>query len=375
MRIPFLKPCLPILSEYAHLIDRIDELKLYSNYGPMITEFERKFLQYFFNGRGSLSSVSNATIGLMLAIQAVKRQGKYAIMPSFTFAATPLAAQWCGLKPLFVDIDADTWACNPQAIEDIISEYQNDIAVVVPYAPFGSCIDISFYINLMERGVPVVIDAAASVGSFNQDGSHFGSEFLGPVVFSLHATKAFGIGEGGIIYSADSELIERIRRMTNFGFGVDRVSHDLGLNAKLPEISGAVGLAALDDAQKKKKIKSNLVSFYMETIQKSALLSDNTTFFHATGDIPFQFFPLRMRDGLYNTDIVRALNTDDIEIRTYFSPACHQQKQFADAVKAELPITDALANTVLNLPLWEGMSEAQIIDICAALERAIQNLI
>lgn len=135
-----------------------------------------------FNGIGSAVTVSNATIGLILAIAHSKRpQGKYAVMPSFTFAATPLAAEWCGLEPYFLDIEPENWQMNREQLEQAVKLLGDEIAVIVPYATFGTAIDLSVYNKLQEQGIPVVIDAAASFGTISpEEATHFGKGFGGP---------------------------------------------------------------------------------------------------------------------------------------------------------------------------------------------------
>ena len=74
----------------------------------------------------------------------------------------------------------------------------------MPYATFGYPIDLEQYTKLADQlGVPVVVDAAASLGTLDEQGRGFGSGFAGSVVYSMHATKSFAVGEAGLIYSAD----------------------------------------------------------------------------------------------------------------------------------------------------------------------------
>ena len=105
--------------------------------------------------------------------------------------------------------------------------------------------DLTAYQSWHEHGVPVVVDAAASFGA-TAAGGHFGKNFPGAVVFSFHATKAFGIGEGGLVYSRDTDLISRIRQAANFGFSETRECVLTGLNGKLSEYAAAIALATLD---------------------------------------------------------------------------------------------------------------------------------
>ncbi len=208
--LPFLRPLLVETDEIIPYLRRIDATRLYSNFGPLTLELEQRILSEYFGCAGLVSTVHNATAGLMLAIDAVRRPaGRYAIMPSFTFAAAPQAALWCGLEPYFVDIRAGDFCLDVQAVERAVEELGDALAVIVPYAAFGTVCDLDFYAQLQRGGRPVVVDAAASFGS-SLNGHQFGAAFPGAVVFSFHATKSFGIGEGGMVYSSDEDLIARI---------------------------------------------------------------------------------------------------------------------------------------------------------------------
>ena len=208
-------------------------------------------LERFFGGEGACTTVCNATIGLMLAIKdAVGEQpsGQFALMPSFTFAAAAHAALWCGLTPLLCDIDPATWAADPAAESEMLARYAGKIAVVMPYATFGYPIDLEHYTRLAAQlGVPVVVDAAASLGTFDEQGRGFGTGFAGSVVYSMHATKSFAVGEAGLIYSADPDRIARLRTMSSFGFGEPRTATMPGLNAKLSEVTALLGRLRLAD--------------------------------------------------------------------------------------------------------------------------------
>ena len=272
-KIPFLKPNLVKKEAYLEYLSQIDESRLYSNYGPLNGLFEHRVLKEYFRGEGALTTVSNATIGLMLAISQTKRpNGRYALMPSFTFPATPLAAMWCGLEPFFIDIRHDDWCMDETILTETLDRLGDQTACIVTYATFGTCLNLSRYEALHRSGTPVVIDAASSFGA-SSDGGYFGRGFSGPVVYSFHATKPFGIGEGGLVYSADQDLISRLRQAGNFGFSSDRVSVIQGLNSKLSEYAAALALATLDAFHEKRKIRQRIYQWYMNQFQNADLFS------------------------------------------------------------------------------------------------------
>ena len=366
MRIPFLRPNLVKKETYEGYLAKIDESRWYSNYGPLNTLFEQRVLAECFENQGAATTVNNATTGLMLAISASKRSGRYALMPSFTFAATPLAALWCGLEPYFIDIRPDTWCMDEQRLEEVIKKLGDEVAIVVTYATFGTCLDLSYYRMLHDSGVPVVVDAAASFGTTDQ-ASHFGRGFPGAVVFSFHATKAFGIGEGGLVYSDTQELIATVRQAGNFGFSSARATMMQGLNGKLLEYAAAVALATLDDFPRKIETRRTVYQWYGQEFQDAGLFDRGWVMHDARGRVPFQFVSVLCPQGLRNTDIVQSLNGRCIEGRTYFDPACHQQPYLSNFPHSDLPVTEEFSKRIVSLPLWEEMSREDVSEVISAL--------
>lgn len=366
MNIPFLRPRLVALAEYASLIEQIDASRLYSNFGPLNTRFEQRVVEEQFDGVGAAATVCNATLGLMLAIQAVKRSGRYAVMPSFTFAATPLAARWCGLEPYFVDVSADNWCIDPMSLKNALAHLGDAVAVVIPYATLGTALELAPYEALIRQGVPVVVDAAPGLGT-RLGGTGFGVGFKGPIVYSLHATKTFGIGEGGLVYSGDTGVVAKVKSLSNFGFNVSRASTLPGLNAKLSEYGAAVALATLQGHSDRVESRHDLYEAYAGNFAQLGLLAAGWQFQTLRGDVAHQFVAVATPPGLTNTSVVAQLAGNSIEARTYFSPPCHVQPQFVDAPRAALTATDDLSRRIVSLPLWDDIGAQRIRHVCEAL--------
>lgn len=370
--IPFLRPCLVTKDSYMKYLDQIDESRLYSNFGPLNTFFERRLLEDWFSNVGEVTTVNNATTGLILAISVIKKaKGRYALMPSYTFPATPLAALWCGLTPYFIDIVEDSWLMNESLVEDTLKRLGDEVAVVVPYATFGTDLDLSRYRLWHEEGFPVVIDAASSFGTSGRHGQ-FGKGFPGAVVFSLHATKAFGIGEGGFVYSRDVELIQCIRRASNFGFSDYKEALTLGLNGKLSEYAAAVALATLDEFPRKVSKRRNIFYSYVAQLEERGLFDRGWTMQRTEGEIPNQFVPVLCPSGRRNTYFIDRLKDSHIEARTYFCPTCHEQLQFLSCPGSNLQITEMVAKRTISLPLFEEMEAEDVSLVVQTLNNAEQ---
>ena len=359
--IPFLRPSLPAIDLYAPYLAEIDENHWYSNFGPINTRLESRLKHRYFNDKGAVATVANCTLGLMLALSAIKRpQGKYVVMPSFTFAATPLSAIWSGLTPYFVDVNESDWVSSKAAIDDALKLLGDDVAAVIVYNTFGTAIDLAPLADIHNSGVPVIVDAAPSFGARTEDDQPFGMGFPGVVAFSFHATKPFGIGEGGLVYSANVDTVERIRQLSNFGFDTPGITSHNGLNAKLPEISAAVGLAVYEDYPNKMERLNSIFQLYQSELDLSGLFGLGLERQHTAGVIPYQFVPLLIPDS-YDVGVIEAgMSACGIGVRRYFMPSCHDQVAMRELPRGDLTVTEKISGQVMCLPLWDGLTDEQV---------------
>lgn len=328
MTIPLLRPAPPRLSLAIAELRALEQSGIYSNFGPVNTQFEQEMLDRFFAGEGACMTVCNATIGLMLAIKdAINSDsaGQFALMPSFTFAAAAHAALWCGLTPLLCDIHPTTWAADPVAESALLALHHGKVAVALPYATFGYPIDLQHYQQLTDlHGIPVVVDAAASLGSLDAKGRGFGQGFSGSVVFSMHATKSFAVGEAGLIYSADVHRIARLRTMCSFGFGEPRTATMPGLNGKLSEVGALLGRLRLADYDSVMQHRTELVRRYRAKL--SHLYFQAPTAAVQAHQFVAALLPAAL--GGSRSTIREQLAAQGVVTGTYFSPHLFEQPYF-----------------------------------------------
>ncbi|MBB4097067.1 aminotransferase class I/II-fold pyridoxal phosphate-dependent enzyme [Sphingomonas kyeonggiensis] len=371
-KLPLIAPQPPRLSEMTEALRAIEARGIYSNGGPVVREFEARVVAELFGGVGAALAVNNATIGLILAIRqaAQGRKGKYALLPSFTFAATAHAAIWAGLTPILVDSDPNDWAASAEAEEAALARHAGEVAVLVPYDTFGTCIDLARYARLSEQhGVGVVVDAAASLGSLDAEGRGFATGANFANVFSMHATKTFATAEGGLIYSADADQVEALRRMHNFGFGAPRSATEPGTNAKLPEILGLLALAKLDEIDAVAGHRAALDKVYRTS------LGDTVTFqaTNARRQVA-QFMPMLLPEGSDRAAVMAELAARGIGAGHYFAPHLAQQPYFQrECLRTSTPVADDLAARMLSLPITDAMTEADVATICDALHAALRK--
>lgn len=373
---PLIQPQPPRLSTLGKGLRAIEERQIYSNGGPAVRMFERDVTDQLFAGRGASLAVSNATAGLMLALRhgvgPRANRGFFALVPALTFAATAQAAVWAGLVPLIHDIDPDTWVSDPAIEEALLRRHAGRIAALVPYATFGRTIDLDRYAWLARRhDVTVVIDAAASLGSLATDGANFGAGAAMAVVYSMHATKTFATGEGGLVHSGDEALIEALRRMANFGFGEARSAQAAGLNAKLSEVGGLLASAKLQDIVAIAKHRANLGACYR------AELPEFTPQAPDPGRQCFQFWSMLLPPHLASSraTIMARLGELGIGSGHYFSPHLGQQPFFrTDALIKPTPVADDVASRIVSLPILDTMTQADVSLIASHVRTVIGAL-
>lgn len=381
-RLPLIAPRPPRLSGMTDALAGIEARGIYSNGGPVVRGFETAMTERLFGGVGDCLAVANATLGLMLAIRhaAGPRAGRgaYALMPSFTFAATAHAAEWAGLTPLLCDVDPGDWAAAEEAEAAAFARHGDRIAVVVPYATFGASIDLERYRGYAERGVGVVVDAAASLGAIDARGKAFGAGAPFAIVYSMHATKVFATAEGGVIHSGDAALIEALRRMTNFGFAGGRSAEGPGFNAKLPEVLGVLAAAKLEEIEEVAEHRSALDRVYRDRL--GGFAAENGFEFQAqTGRrqaLQCQSVLLPRAFAGHRAGIIAALAEEGIGAGQYFSPHLAEQPWFrANAVVEPVPVCDDVAARILSLPVTDLMTADDVDRVCGALIDACNRTI
>ena len=372
MRYPLIAPNPPRLSDQLEALRRVEQSGVFSNNGPEVRAFEAEATAKLFGGQGACLAVGNATLGLMIALREATGEtphGRFAIMPALTFAATAQAALWAGLTPLICDIDPDDWTASAAAEERLLRDYGDRIAVMLPYATFGTAIDLDRYAWLQrQHGVGVVIDAAASLGTLDDSGAGFGAGAPFACVYSMHATKTFAVAEGGLIHSGDARLIERLRAMTNFGFETGRSATLHGINAKLPEVIAVMAQAKLAEIDTVCDHRAALEAAYRAELQ-------GVSFQQSSGRrCASQFMPVLLPDGLAQRRdaIAAALTAEGIGSGRYFSPHLGEQPLFRrSATILPTPVADTVAGCALSLPITDAMTVADVAVIAQAFNRIL----
>lgn len=356
------RPRLPQAQAIQPYLEQIDANAWYSNHGPLAQLLQRRLAEHWGVAATEVALTSNATASLTLALQASgARPGSRCLMPSWTFVASAGAVVAAGLVPHFVDVCPTSWAPEPSELQRLARLH--DIGAILVVAPFGAPIDLEAWDRVREEtGLPVVIDAAAAFDALRNDGPMPVGHC--PVAVSLHATKAFGIGEGGALIARDPSLMRRVRSLAQFGFAGTREAQLAGINAKLSEYGAAVGLAGLD-TWAETRARWQLVTDAYRTMLPPALT----------------LTPGFGRDWIASTlsvlwpadqpDLADRLVASGIATLSWWGLGCHTQPAFRHCPAEALPVTSIYAPRAVGLPFWQDLSLAQVEKVCAALRLAL----
>jgi dTDP-4-amino-4,6-dideoxygalactose transaminase len=361
-KIPVMRPKLPAAESLLPYLQAIDSSRIYSNFGPLTRQLEERLAQHFGLEAGTVATVGNATLGLTLALMAQgAKPGTLCVMPAWTFVASAHAATMAGLVPFFVDVDPVSWALDPDRIGEAVASVPGEVGSVMPVAPYGSPIDIAAWDAFRQRSaLPVVIDAAAGFDALVPGAV--------PAVVSLHATKVFGIGEGGLVVSTDTALVQDIIYRSNFGFAGTREAAMPGGNAKLSEYHAAVGLAALDQWTEVRAEWMAMAKAYRGALPESNALRFQDGF----GESWIGTTCILQATEPFADRLEKFLADAGIETRRWWGHGAHAHKATTAFPRTALPVTDMLARTTTSVPFFRGLATAEIQRICGTVSDAIR---
>jgi dTDP-4-amino-4,6-dideoxygalactose transaminase len=374
-RVPLIKPDLPAFDLLEGPLRTILDSGRVTNFGPVSEAFEKEAAALLGT---EVAAVSSDTTGLVLLLQALGiPAGARVVVPSFTFVATAQAVLYAGGVPVFAEVGEDLTLA-PDDLERLLARHP-DVAAVVGVHTYGLPCQVDALQQIVaaaaaraSRPIHLVYDAAHAFGSA-LDGRRVGTFGAGEV-FSLSVTKLLVSIEGGLVSSANADLIARIRRMRNYGLDPNYDARWPGLNGKMSELHALVGLLnlkRLEDlvAERQRKARRYLDGIRSRTGFETLPWPEGVT--HTFKDLTV-LTAGKLRD--HRDRVIARLEGHGVETRRYFFPPVHEQTFFRRFADRPLPRTEALARRVITLPFFTSISDAEmdhVVDGLVAAERAL----
>ena len=251
---------MPPKEDYDLLLHGIWKRKWLTNMGPLASELEMSLKDHL--GVNHLLFVTNGTVAIQIAIKALGLQGEIITTP-FTYVATTSSIVWEGCTPVFVDIDPDSLNIDASKIEEAITK--NTTAILATHV-YGNPCDVEAIDKIATKhNLRVIYDAAHCFGVKVNDKSVF--EYGDVSICSLHATKLYHTGEGGLVITRDPELLKEASYIRNFGHDGPGKFYNLGINGKNSEFHAALGLANLKYVDKIHTQRKSLTERYDEKLE------------------------------------------------------------------------------------------------------------
>jgi dTDP-4-amino-4,6-dideoxygalactose transaminase len=362
-RIPVYRPKLPCVEKLVPYLREIDKNRWYSNRGMLVQAMERRIAAMLGTGCDVIMTASGwaaLKAAIFAAAGPATPQRPLALMPSYTFAATAAAAESCGYKPYFLDVDEDNWMISPQMLID--HPALSSASVVIPVAAYGRGVAQGAWRQFRDATkVPVVIDAAAAFEGIVDNPS--GLTGAVPVAVSFQATKVLSTGEGGAVIWNDAEGLMAVARAINFGFHGTRESKSPSFNGKMSEFHAAVGNASLDAWDETLVAWQTTCAAY-SGLAETAGLTDRLILHPAIASCYALF---RASSEAEAVAVTQALTERGIEHRYWYGNGLHTHQQFAAAPRDPLPHTARIAHRLVGLPTAIDLSHEAMKRIVAAL--------
>ncbi len=343
----------PLREELRQAIARVLDSGVFV-LGPEVEAFEQEFARYI--GAEHAIGVANGTDALTIGLRAMGAgPGDEIVVPSFTFYATAEAVPPTGARPVFCDVDPDTFCVTAETVRAALTPRTK---AVVAVHLFGNVAPVR---EIEALGVPVLEDAAQAAGSQSADGR---PGALGTAAtFSFYPSKNLGaFGDGGAITTSDPELADRVRSLRFHG-SRDKLSFEqIGYNSRLDAIQAAVlrvQLPHLDDWSQGRRA----AAAHYERAGLGALVTLPDS---APGSDPaWHLYVVRTEAPV---ELAAALRTRGIDARTYYRTTTHEQPSMRDfAPEHPLPGTELAARTNLALPISPVLDEVQAREVTAAV--------
>jgi dTDP-4-amino-4,6-dideoxygalactose transaminase len=357
-------PLLPPLEEFQEYLKDIWKSKWLTNDGKYHQTLEKALCEYL--GVKYISLFANGTLALVTALQELRISGEVITTP-FSFVATTHALWWNNIKPVFVDIESDTFNLDPNAIEVAITP---KTTAILPVHVYGNPCNIERIKKIADTyGLKVIYDACHTFG-VTVNGIPL-LNFGDLSVMSFHATKVYNTFEGGAIVCHDIATKKRIDNLKNFGYADGQVIAP-GINAKMNEVQAAMGLLQLkyiDSAIEKRKQIAQQYRINLHGIHGVKFLDDFPGVKHC-----YSYFPILINQeefGLTRDDIFDMLAKSDIYGRRYFFPLISQFPTYRGLESAQpgrMPVAEKITQEVLCLPIYPDLEIETVNNICGIIK-------
>jgi perosamine synthetase len=330
--------------------------------GPRVAELEQRFAEFI--GVAQAVATSSGTTALHLALLGYGiGPGDEVVTVPFTFIASANSILFTGARPVFVDIEPDSYTIDVAQTEAAITARTR---AIMPVSLYGNPAEMNAIAQIADRhGLAVVEDAAQAHGAAI-DGRRSGS--WGAGCFSFYPTKNMTTGEGGMVTTDDLELADRLRLLREHGMKV-RYHHDvLGYNFRMTDLHASIGLAQLTKLPAYNERRIAIAERYSATLEGVI----NPTVRPGTRHV-FHQYTIRVHRRDEFAERLRKLGVGSA---IYYPVPVHRQKPFLALGYGDerFPVTEQLTGEVLSIPVHPSLTDEEVETVIAAVNATAAEL-
>jgi dTDP-4-amino-4,6-dideoxygalactose transaminase len=346
--------------------------------GDEVAALEREIAAHL--GAAAAVGCSSGTDALWLALVAAGvRPGDSFLTTPFTFFASASSITRCGARPVFADIDPATFNLSPRAVEQAIASAPAKLKGVMPVHLYGQCVDADAFDALAAAHNLVIVEDAAQAFGATWNGRHAGA--LGrTAAFSFYPTKNLSaFGDAGAATTNDPDAAEHMKRLRNHGAARRYYHEEIGWNARMDAIQGAVLRIKLRHIAEWNQRRREIAAGYDALLQKAGLAAARGTLTHVNASQPVAL-PATAPQAvhIFHQYVVRAHRRDELReflqarhigCEIYYPVPLHLQQCFAylGYKPGDLPESERACKEVLALPIFPELTEAEQQQVVAAI--------
>jgi dTDP-4-amino-4,6-dideoxygalactose transaminase len=359
--IPIGQRYFPSAQRYEAAFRGIFERQYYTEYGPLNRQLEQNLQQFL--GVKHAICVTNETVALMMLVNAMELTGKV-ILPAFNHIAAAHSLSWAGLEPVFCDVDPDTHQIDIDQVSKLIDQ---DVSAIMGVNLWGGACDVKALTKLAKtRGIQLYFDSAHAFGCA-VDGVRIGN-FGRAEVFSFHQSNILNATEGGCICTNDDELAAKLRVMrSSAGAGNVPATVHKTVNGRMSEAQCAIALMSLEDFSVNQQNNETLYRCYeahLAGISGIHLFNPSGITFSNHQSVVCQIDESEF--GLSRDALIALLKAENIDAQRCIYPSSHSSTHHSQ----QLPNTDSLSASCVQLPIGALVSDQNIVRICNTLNKA-----
>lgn len=347
--IPVTKTFFPSIEEYQYQLQRIWNNKWLSNRGELALELEDKISIHLALKESKMIIMNNGTIPIQIALKLLASGGEVITTP-FSYVATTASIVWGNCTPVFVDIHPNYLTIDETKIEAAITD---KTTCILATHVFGNPCHIEEIERIaIKYSLKVIYDAAHCFGVTYKGKSIF--EYGDISTCSFHATKLFHTGEGGALFTKNTELFNQCLYSHNFGHNGPLNFHGLGINGKICELQAAMGLAVLPHIKEICNSRKMTVNYYNDHLNWNKI---NQMKLNEGAIWNYSYYPVLFESEKVLLETQHRLNKAEIFPRRYFYPSLNKLP-YVDNKTME--ISENIASRILCLPLYKGLNKENL---------------